>query len=129
MPLGDGYLSLILLLVFDAFSVVRLEHHVPGDWECVSRFLAISLRGLGSSNLLDMELVFCCLNQIVFGLFASLFSICSACVGCICVFRWPLILCLHYERLEGFLCYCFQGRLLSLPGMIASIVSVCVFVV
>ena len=43
MPLGDGYLSLMLLLVFDAFSVVRLEHLVAGDWECVSRFLALSL--------------------------------------------------------------------------------------
>ena len=43
MPLGDGYLNLMLLLVFDAFSVVRLEHLVAGDWECVSRFLALSL--------------------------------------------------------------------------------------
>ena len=59
MPLGDGYLNLMLLLVFDAFSVVRLEHLVAGDWECVSRFLAISFRGRGSSNLLNMELLFC----------------------------------------------------------------------
>ena len=58
MPLGDGYLSLMLLLVFDAFSVVRLEHLVAGDWECVSRFLALSFRGRGSNNLLDVELVF-----------------------------------------------------------------------
>ena len=59
VPLGDGYLNLMLLLVFDAFFVVRLEHLVAGDWECVSRFLAISFRGRGSSNLLDMELIFC----------------------------------------------------------------------
>ena len=58
MPLGDGYLGLMVLLVFDAFSVVRFEHLVAGDWKCVSRFLAISLRGRGSSNMLDMELVF-----------------------------------------------------------------------
>lgn len=58
MPLGDVYLSLMLLLVFDAFSVVRLEHLVAGDWECVSRFLVISFRGRSSSNLLDVELVF-----------------------------------------------------------------------
>ena len=58
MPLGDVYLSLMLLLVFDAFSVVRLEHLVTGGWECVSRFLVISFRGRSLSNLLDVELVF-----------------------------------------------------------------------
>ena len=58
MPLGDGYLGLMLLLVFDAFSVVRLEPLFASDWECVSRFLALSFRGRGSRNLLNIELVY-----------------------------------------------------------------------
>ena len=58
MPLGDGYLGLMLLLVFDAFSVARIEHLFAGDWECASRFLALSFRGRGSSNLLNIELVY-----------------------------------------------------------------------
>ena len=44
MPLGDGYLGLMHLLVFDAFSVARLEHLFGSDWEWASRFLALSFR-------------------------------------------------------------------------------------
>ena len=58
MPLGDGYLGLMHLLVFDAFPVDRLEDLFAGDWECASRFLALGFRGRGSNNLLDVELVF-----------------------------------------------------------------------
>ena len=59
MPLGDVYLGLMLLPVFDAFSVARLEPLFAADWECASRFLLSSFMGRGSSNLLNMELVFC----------------------------------------------------------------------
>ena len=58
MLLGDGCLGLMLLLVFDAFSVVRLEPLFASDRECVSRFLALSFRGRESSNLLDIALIF-----------------------------------------------------------------------
>ena len=58
MLLGDGYLGLMLLLVFDAFCVARMEHLFAGDWEYTSRFLVLSFRGRGSSNLLNIELVY-----------------------------------------------------------------------
>ena len=43
-----------------------------GDWECTSRFLVLSFRGRGSSNLLDIELVF--LLRRVQWLLANLFG-------------------------------------------------------
>ena len=58
MPLGDGYLGLMRLLVFDAFPVARLEDLFAGDWECASCFVVLGFRGRGSNNLLDVEVVF-----------------------------------------------------------------------
>ena len=46
MLLGDGYQGLMLLLVFDAFTVARLEHLFVGDWECASPFLVL-VSGVG----------------------------------------------------------------------------------
>ena len=97
MPLGDGYLGLMLLPVFDAFSVARLEPLFAADWECASRFLLSSFRGRGSNNLLDVELVFLLgLAQLflvnLFGrlLFYGRYSFSPVCIY---AFGWLLILC------------------------------------
>ena len=67
MPLGDGYLGLMRLLVFDAFPVARLEDLFAGDWECASRFLALSFRVEVRVICWIWNWYFARLNPIIFG--------------------------------------------------------------